>query len=238
FVFICLLNVAFRKIPAQEDPDKNLDSIDRTPSVDQTKASNLSPDGSVIFGQIEIAEDQCMWNAIEKPFKVVAPIRGLSGRDWRFGGPPLSTPKDRYLLGSHQRYPLDKKGDPIKSTGSVDPVFNITLLNKSQTSVVLSRIGIRPIAAWTSPKGPPFAGKVTQVDCYCLNVKTFEVDGDQWLRLKEPVYLESHAPYRIQLMLKGYCDAVRRNETVIQFLIETNLTVIASDETYLGKYSI
>jgi len=61
---------------------------------------------------------------------------------------------------------------------------------------------------------------------------------DQFLLLEEPVSLIPNDPYRLKLRLSGYCHHAPRNETVIQLILEADQKVIASDDIYLGLFSV
>ena len=188
-------------------------------------------EGSVVFGQIEISTHDCAWEPMSRPIHVVAPIRSISGQYWKIGGPPLGLPPQRkWAMGSHHLFPL---GEAAKNDSlDVDPIFDVALVNKGPGTVVISRIGIRPIAAWTSPKGPPFSGRIVNFDSYSLEMDGFEPGKDQFLVLKEPVSLVPNDPYRFKLRLSGYCRHAPRNETVIQLIVEADQKVIASDDIF------
>lgn len=197
------------------------------------------PSPQISFGQIEIADSVCAWDPLKKPYQITAPICGPDGNYWRTGGPPKGKPRQSCTMGTHQPWPLNGLNvvGPPQVIKSEDPVFDITIVNKSRDAAVTSRIGIRPIAAWTSPKGPPYAGKVQVSDGYSLTIRGFEPGEDQWLALPEPIYLSANAPYRFRLMLTGYCGQIHRNESVLRLIAEVDLNVIESPDIYLGLWS-
>jgi hypothetical protein len=196
------------------------------------------PQRALSINQIEIADSVCHWNSMKKPMQVVAPIRNFAGEFWHFGGPPIGIPKQTWPIGSHQHWPLDiEKRPDVLAEKTVDPVLDITLLNNQDTASVVTRIGFRPIAAWTSPKGPHFSGKLVDFDAYSLPVSGFVLGTDQWLVLPQPIYLSSQAPYRLRLRLKDYCKQVKRNETVMRVLIEADNNIVSSEDIYLGMYT-
>jgi hypothetical protein len=191
----------------------------------------------VTFGQIEFSTMQCDWEPLSRPIEIVAPFLNPVGRPWSFGGAPIGLPpRNRWPMGSHQRFPNIGAGSSTELGD--DPVLDVTLLNKGTATAVVSRIGIRPIAAWTSPKGPPRSGRISLSDGYALEMETFEIGNDQFLVLSEPVSLIPNDPYRFRLRLDRYCKVAPRNETVIQLLVEANQEIIASDHIYLGMYSV
>ena len=194
----------------------------------------------IAFSQIEMADEVCGWGPIEKPCNVIAPIRNIAGKYWSFGGPSIGTPREDCTYGSHRLWPHGENGTVNEQLSKLleDPVIDITIVNRENYAVILSRIGFVPIAAWTSPKGPPFAGKLIDCDGYILELNGFEPGKAQWLILDDPVYLAPLAPYRYRLQLKDYAHQVKRNESVISLLLEVNQHSLQSSEIYLGMYSV
>jgi hypothetical protein len=198
---------------------------------------HAATNATVTFAQVEISTVRCNWDPLSRPIQVVAPFLNPVGRYWSFGGKPIGLPpQDQWPMGSHQLYP--GIGDGGSGDRVDDPVFDVTLLNSGTAAVVVSRIGIRPIAAWTSPKGPPRSGRIADADGYAIEMQVFEMGKDQFLILAEPISLLPNDPYRFSVQLKGYCDMAPRNETVIQLIVEANQEIFVSESIYLGMYSV
>ena len=117
-----------------------------------------------------------------------------------------------------------------------DPILEFTVINSGNTAAIVSRIGIFPTAAWTSPKGPPFAGKVTAFDYYELEISSFEPLKPVLLRLPDPIHLSPNASYRFRLRLKRFAAGVKRNEAALRLLVIANNVDYASEEFYLGLH--
>ena len=207
------------------------------PPVEPTRADEQLP--AIHFAQIEMATDQCLWEEMQRGINVVAPIANPMGQPWSFGGPYKGTPKPWYPLGSHQLmtfFWLETQTE--QEIRVADPIIEFTLVNKSDHASVVSRIGIRPIAAWTSPKGPPFAGKISNFDYYELQVDRFEIGDDLTLRLPDPIHLQPNASYRMRLRLHDYAAGVQRNESVVQLLVVADGYEYNSQDIYLGLHQI
>jgi hypothetical protein len=209
--------------------------------------SRPPPNLGVAITKVDVAQDLCVFEGIARPYTIVAPIRNPGGVYWNFGGPPIGNPVQKVAMGSHQKFPrLDRLANndfigPMpkqvdEPPRSIDPVLDVILLNKSTIPKVLNRIGIRPIAAWTSPKGPPYSGKIISFDCYTLKIDCFKPFFDQWLILRDPVYIGSESPYRFKVNLLNLGRIVDRNEIVFSLLVDVDDSVIVSDDMYIGYY--
>lgn len=95
-------------------------------------------------------------------------------------------------------------------------------MNPGSAPVILTAIGIEVLTVCQKIYiyGFPTAAKIMKSDSYILQIPdirqrmydqlgTFEYDAQDMRetvtkRLPDPVYLESHAPYRYGLLLKGY----------------------------------
>jgi hypothetical protein len=218
---------------------KGVDASDVVPipPVEATRSDAHIPE--MHFAQIEMATDQCLWEEMQRGIRLEAPIANPMGHPWSFGGPYKGTPQQWYPVGSHQLmtffWPERQREQEVRVA---DPIVEFTVVNTSGHASVISRIGIRPLAAWTSPKGPPFAGKINQFDYYELPIGEFEIGKDLTLRLPDPIHLEPNASYRFRLRLRDYAAGVQRNESVIQLVIIADERVYTSQDIYLGLHQV
>jgi len=207
------------------------------PPAEPTRSDEPVP--NLHFAQIEMATDQCLWEEMQRGIEVVAPIVNPIGQPWSFGGPYKGTPRPFYLLGSHQLmtffWPAEQTEEEVRVA---DPIIEFTVVNTSGHASVISRIGVRPIAAWTAPKGPPFAGKIASFDYYELLIDRFEIGSDIALRLPDPIHLQPNASYRFRLRLRNYAAGVQRNESVVQLLVVADDRGYNSQDIYLGLHQI
>jgi hypothetical protein len=218
---------------------KGVDASTVIPIPPKEPTRSDAPLAPMHFAQIEMATDQCLWEEMQRGITLVAPIANPMGQPWSFGGPYKGTPQQRYPVGSHQLisffWPKDQSEKEIRVA---DPIVEFTVVNTSYHASVISRIGIRPIAAWTSPKGPPFAGKISSFEYYELPIDRFEIGNDLTLRLPDPIYLEPNASYRFRLRLRDYAAGVQRNESVIQLILIADDQQYNSQDIYLGLHQI
>ncbi len=216
--------------------------------VDASKIILISPEEptrsdddlpSMHFAQIEMATDQCLWEEMQRGVQLIAPYLNPLGEEWKFGGPYKGVPQPWYPIGSHQLmtnfWPEEHREGEIRVA---DPIIEFTIVNRSAHASVISRIGIRPIAAWTAPKGPPFSGKISTYDNYELPIQQFEIGEDLFFRLPDPIHLQPNASYRFRLQLLDYAAGVQRNESVIQLLVVANEHEYNSPDIYLGLHQI
>jgi hypothetical protein len=103
-------------------------------------------------------------------------------------------------------------------THSVDPILDVTLVNDTASTAILSQIGFEAHSVWSDLKGLPHAYKVELLDGYVLNVSPI-VPGDmQLLQLADPIALPAGAPARIQLTLAGFRANLPGNESLLRII--------------------
>lgn len=197
------------------------------------------PKQKLEFRQIEINDRYCLWKPIQRPCRVVAPLLNPGGKPWNFGGPYRGKPRPEYPLGSHQLLTLNWTDSEREADLRIaDPIIDVTVVNVSKSPSIVTALGIEPVAAWTAPKGPPLVVKLTEVDCYSLQLDGFDLGKRQQLKIESPLLLEPNAAYRYRLRLKEYATAVGHNESVLRLAIEVDQEVCLSQEIYLGMFQV
>lgn len=123
--------------------------------------------------------------------------------------------------GSPFDYPPFQHFQLVQFVHSADPLFDITLMNTTNSPVILTAIGVQilKVAQICYVGGIPSAAKIPKSDSYaleCPNIRErMEAQhgrdyGPQDVRetiskkLPDPIYLEPKAPYRYGLLLRDY----------------------------------
>ena len=128
-----------------------------------------------------------------------------------------------------------------------DPSFDVTVLNSGIEPLLVSEVGVRVVTIGHVPPrlaGIPEAVEVKPLAEYTLEMPvlyeplmsevdrrggffhapSFELEVDRYVSttLPNPVYLESKAPFRFKLLLKGYWQGIPENAII-------RLTLLTSD---------
>ena len=182
------------------------------------KSSNLRK-GTVRFSKIGLAPGTIWWEA-----------RRLKKAGY-WGGIHLD-------FGFHVIPGLNWKSMGISpTTHSLDPVFDITLVNDSGQTVLLHKLGIEPLAIWTVLKGFSMAGPVMSIGTYTIPLTTLRQGTRQWMTLQDLLCLPAGAPLRFSLALKNFKQNLRGNELVMRILLEDDQgTRYSSKQIYMGVY--
>lgn len=202
---------------------------------------NLAPQTEktpkLTFRNTRMDTEKCMWEQIGTFYYPHAPIMNpLTGEPWNLGGPYKGKPRTNYPMGSHQLWPLSETGGKREVDRSLDPILDITLVNDGTAASVISEIGIVPVAAWTAPKGPPWAGKIEVLDCYDLKITSFEPGEHVRLVLPDPIHVSPDGSCRVKLLLSNYARGVKRNESALVLYVIADNQEVRSAEIYLGLH--
>lgn len=148
---------------------------------------------------------------------------------WRFRQAPTR-------FGFHQ---LDlrrlRSGAPA-ATQTLDPVFDITVLNDGDVPLHVHRVGFLPSGTWSDVKGIEQAQKIVRLDSYRLEVAPIVDEEPQTINLPDPVQVNAGSPFRFGLHLAGYRGALSGNESVVRFMLESDAGPHLSRLVYLGVY--
>jgi hypothetical protein len=217
------------------------------------------------FKEIEIDEKLCQWTEIQRPYKRAARDTKMDGSPRLAGAAAFGQRLPVWPIGSHQ---LSKFGDcpnceaevfqmmlgmnagikpdahrpekPIDTSRSIDPIFSIVMANTSDEPMVLSAIGIVPVAAWTAIKAQPGIRPLVEFDGVVIGMNGFEEGKSQMHRFDAPIQIDQNATYRVKLQLNHYNRAVTnnydnsRNESVIRIRAVADQQTIESENLYLG----
>ena len=165
------------------------------------------------FARIEIETKECLWEPIEYNSEYQFPLR------------------------THQLPVFSRPDNKAKRDQRiVDPIFDITIINMSNDPMLLTQIGFQAIRYWSVIKGLPVSGKVKVVHAYELEVRSFIPGNISLLKLDDPIYMEPGAPYRYNLRLKDYREAVPGNESNIKLVVEVDNQKFLSDGIYMGLF--
>lgn len=116
-----------------------------------------------------------------------------------------------------------------------DPILDIVLVNRSPDPVIISYLGVRPVAAWAVPKH-------VHVPKVLRPSGLYEIEVDFLKRLcrlafADPLLLESGTAWRLYLKLRKLPEALRRvgsNESLVTLLVSEDDGYVESAPLYLG----
>jgi len=167
---------------------------------------------SLVFESVELVTSECAWHPMSRTLG-----------------------QAHYPFASHQlrmdMWPEERRAAERRT---LDPIFDLTLINRSARPLLLSGVGFEPVRAWAKLKGLPVAAKVFVSDAYELGVHGFECGTTQLFTLPDPVYLQAEAPYRYKLRLLDYGSAVPGNESAIRLVARAADQEFHSAQIYLG----
>lgn len=141
-------------------------------------------------------------------------------------------PEDRGCGRAHQLRELGHETD----SRVIDPVLDVTILQRAPFPTVVSRVGFQAVKVWTKLKGYPSARKIRLLEAYRLPVAAFEPGETYMLALPDPVHVDAGASFRFRLWLDGFCASVHGNESVIRLLLQTPEGRVDSPDVSLGMY--
>lgn len=119
---------------------------------------------------------------------------------------------------------------------TLDPVFDITVLNDGTAPLHVHRLGFLPVWVWSDLKGIPEGYKILKLESYRLAVTQIDEGKPQFLDLPDPVHIPAGAPLRLDVHLAGYPEALQGNESVVRFIVESDAGLHHSRLVYLGVY--
>lgn len=174
-------------------------------------SGSTDSEDSLLFEAVELDIAQCAWQRISK------------------------TADPRVPLGSHllriDMWPEERRTAELRT---FDPIFDLTVVNRSRRPLILIGVGFEPVNAWTRLKGLPVAERIVVCESYELKVAGFEYGQPQILALPDPFYLPSEAPFRFKLRLRDYRAAVPGNQSIIRLAARVADTVFRSAPMHLG----
>lgn len=122
------------------------------------------------------------------------------------------------------------------STHSLDPAFDLTLVNDARRTSVLSSVGFEAHAMWSELKGLSHTQKIGVIDGYVLRVEPIAIGIPQMIQLPDPIAVPASHPVRIRLTLAGFRRNLRGNESLARFLVAADGVVQRSRLINLGVY--
>jgi len=130
-----------------------------------------------------------------------------------------------------------QQGDPDPNRRKLkDPVLDITVLNRASYPVVLSSIGVCPLALWSIPKMIYQPKVIPRFDIFYLRCDFEKLLGN--ILLSDPIFVPPNSPFRFSIALIEYSDEVlrfRSNESLIAFVFNgTQDSCFISKMVYLG----
>jgi hypothetical protein len=104
------------------------------------------------------------------------------------------------------------------ATHSCDPIFDLTLVNDSAKTSVLSSIGFEAHSVWSDLKGLSQAYKIHVTGGYVLAVATIAIGIPQTIQLPDPLAVPAGRPVRLKLALAGFRSKLPGNESLLRLL--------------------
>ncbi|MGH8128459.1 MAG: hypothetical protein ACRETC_08840 [Gammaproteobacteria bacterium] len=117
-------------------------------------------------------------------------------------------------------------------------MFNLTLVNDTTKTNVLSSIGFEAHAVGCELKGLSHNQKIAVVDGYVLHVEPIAIGIPQMLQLPDPIPVPASHPVRVRLPLAGLRRNLRGNESLVHLLVAADGVVQRSRLINLGGLSL
>ncbi|WP_051470132.1 alpha/beta fold hydrolase [Fischerella sp. PCC 9605] len=181
---------------------------------------------------IDVRRHHCHWDTLHE-----IPIHPLE----LTGQEELSYLYELSRYSFHQticRFGVDEQGmrrfDSTAYDKVVDPILDVTVRNKSDDTVIITRLFVAPLAAWTIPKAYPMPGVIKVMNAY-----TIPVDFTKKLSrftFDDPLFIPAKGPWRFTIHLKSFDQSLSPfgNESLITIGIEGNNFSCESKPIYLG----
>lgn len=174
--------------------------------------SNKTYDDSLVLANIEMDELNCLWGRLD------------------------NTSSDIKLV-FHElalfRWPKEKIEQENRT---LDPIFDITLLNLAHFPITLNRVGILLFDYWQKFKGIASPQKILVTDFFKINLSPLKDNPRQYLKLPAPILIPSTSPYRFTFQLGNYHNSAPANCVVIMIIFDTSLGQFQSDSILLGSF--
>lgn len=119
-----------------------------------------------------------------------------------------------------------------------DPVLDIVLENSKNSSLIIKKISIVPLASWAKAKAVPVPQNLPTFQAYYI-----PVDFSKSLcsaQLTDPIHLPQKAPIRLKICLQNYSktlSAFNGNESLISILLHLGYSHFITPPIYLGVLS-
>jgi hypothetical protein len=192
--------------------------LDAEALADQEKGHSTDSTAELRFAAIQL-DPCCMWRRSHRLGKVAE----------RIGAMPQ--------IGFHAIPQQAWKELAISpSTHSIDPVFDLTLVNDAAKTRVMSSVGFEALHVWSDLKGLSGVQKVKVIDGYALAVVPISVGVPQMLQLPDPIAIPSGHPVRIKLALVGFRPNLHGNESLVRLLVIADGLTHRSRLFNLGVY--
>lgn len=188
------------------------------------------------------------------PLEFISIGTHASDRYWREG--KHQTHHDKIDREAAQYFGIDfdsenwnAHSDPVNA----DPIFSITVKNKINKSVIISRLGvvISEVAHCNYLWGFPGSTRILESEFYALEMPNlrerfkdkysgFELTpqiADELVpyRLSDPIYIDAHGPFRFGLRLLKFCERLP-NHVRLRIWCETDCGEAVSRELALRSY--
>lgn len=219
----------FHRIPHAKDGPVSLDA--------RCRLASFSSESSMLrlkIASIDVDENRSNWYSDPGLLQRYT-FDAKEGRDdFRLGVESFEPVLEQYYTDAawhFQQGNPDRTGQKIK-----DPVLDITILNTGNDPVVITGIGVCPLALWSIPKMIYQPRIIPTFDIYYLECNFEKMLCN--ISLTDPVYVPSKHPFRFSMSLINYAEELRRfrsNESSIAFIVNgTQDKCWASKPIYLG----
>jgi hypothetical protein len=116
----------------------------------------------------------------------------------------------------------DNQLERIKASYTVDPVFDVLLLNNSDDSIVITAASFVVEKAWSEPKAMPKGGRLEIQDMVVIQTRPFSEPTTFKASLRDPIQLPPKGTYRFLVWIKDLDENSAHNELLAKIKLETS----------------
>ncbi len=187
------------------------------------RVTDAAPTNAVRLSVIGLAPG-CAWRELGPPPQRIFNLR--------FDGDPYDPAN---VARFHEMRPHERHAGG-RPRGSRHPIVDITLVNDSPVSLLVTGVGLIPEKMWARPKGLSNVYVVKTFADYELTLVKMVLGERQVLKLPHPVHVSPGLALRYTLHLNGYRESLRGNESIVRFCALTDRGDLLSGPVYLGAY--
>lgn len=213
-----------------EDGDLNdynnnfLKDLDVRTNIDRLASSTkLITTFQLDFVRVAIDDQKCRWWQIidKESDAMLAPI--------------YETFKEQRHFYDRAEYLFHQIGSSSDDKRNPDPILDISLVNNSSDTLVVTGIAVAPLAAWCVMKHPPTPSILDSSGTYKIPIDFTKRLCK--LEFSEPLVIYSKSPWRFYLHLSNLhsnLNSLNCNECLVSLNIFANSTYIQSNPIYFG----
>jgi hypothetical protein len=162
---------------------------------------------------VEIAnitlDEKCFWGPLAKDGsrRYDMTTRGELANFFKASDPDAP----RYPLYTYQPtvYGLNEKmKKKVDRECTLDPLFDISLVNNSSKTILITECSFVIDQAWSEPKAMPTGGRLQVFDTIIIDIGEVEPGRQFTAILADPIYLTPTAPYRCKIWLRNLCKGM------------------------------